>query len=821
MTYKGVNADRLAWLLKHALTADEVSRFFKEKQKALILKGVKIQNLPSGDALRLALIQHFSDAAARVFAEWLDNQATEGESNYTGQFLAWFKAIETYGLKLPEEELRPLARVGLKALFADETPHEWLAYLRTDMGSLSKPAEEHSEIGAATSPVPDHDTVARDLRSFASWALGLTEEPNLESPELASAVRIANCIRKASAGAPPPSQLDAAEWNELLDLKRVAGSIHSRTTSDGFRTTPPRDEAFDPNFDYTSLDAICIPSRTPGSGPWFLDVLGFLRDREVITLSHAALLDALPEEGRVIVHTNFGFAPPSPGVAECFRIERYRSTKPIKIRATARSNRLLPVAYVPHASSDPDGVRAWIADRATQLSTRPSLLVLADGVAIRPRDDAGGNIGAAQFEWKFDRWNSMSAVELGQNTYAILPLSKPDDGFECPPVSVIAKRIFRSFSNTRELGVTRAQLASIAQRLADPELSMLATYRERVAKGVMTLSDAEAEYDAVVAELMRSPAVQRDISSLIAKRSAELDAQTKDERTKLENLQKATQQQQERLGKLKEQIEERVRETKTAIRKAFEAAREKESHTIGQLALWKELLGTADRERHVDLDTHPVNSLVTSVSDNVHVCFADPSSVDVATLFRTAGLNEDCVRLFSLACAIAKSSGAPIMFAGIGARYLSLALARALAESRVAVVDVGLGCISPDRLRNCLLDTGSDVVLILGIDHSDPVLFAPDLIDLVVERVALPPREADQKLIVMCRSSGAAALPIPAELEQLSIKLDLGSPSAGVGISSSRPVLSPLQQKLRARVHALLQARDDATDLGDALSELI
>jgi hypothetical protein len=113
------------------------------------------------------------------------------------------------------------------------------------------------------------------------------------------------------------------------------------------------------------------------------------------------------------------------------------------------------------------------------------------------------------------------------------------------------------------------------------------------------------------------------------------------------------------------------------------------------------------------------------------------------------------------------------------------------------------------------------VLLVRGIDHSDASLFAPDLLDLVVQRLAQPPGDANQKIIVLCRSSGPAALSLPPELEQLSIKLELSRMPDG---SRENPVLgelSPLQKKMRARVNADLETRGAADDLAKAVQALI
>lgn len=817
MTFRNVNAERFRWLLAHALTPDDVSRFFKDKQKALIIKGVKAQNLPSGGAARLALIQGLPSDAHRVLAEWLETQPDDHESDYRDQLLAWFKSIEANGLRLPTDRHRPLARAGLKALYAENAPDEWVSYLRTEIGSLDKPAAGESSGDQAGTY--SGDISPDDLKRFASWAFGNDPNPAIASPHVADAVKFVNDLRAPPSATPRSSQVSETDWNRLLELKRAgeSGGVGPRTT---FTTVAPTIEAFDPDCDYTALDVICMPSRMYGTGPWFLDVLGFLRGREAISLAHSALLRALPEEGRVIVHMNAGISPSSPGVAECFRVEGYRSTKPIKVRAVSRVPRLLPVVYVPYASGDIDGVRTWIHERSTQLSARASLFVLTDDIAIRAREQGSSHLGSPQFDWTFDRWNALTGYELGQNAYVVLPLPSPDDVFECPSMTVIARRLFRNLTEVREIGVSKAQLTKLAERLADPELALRSAYIKRVSDAVLSMTGAETDYDALVSELMRSPVVQRDLDAQKTRRASEIDAEMKAERIRLENLRKETQAQQDRLDKLKEKTDARARDVKTAVKKAFDTAREKEVELVGQLALWRELLGTSERVTTAGPGVEQQSGPVPLAPFAALTQSFEPSREDVARIFRSTGLDEKTASMLAMSCEVSRRVGVPIIVSGVGARYVSLALARALSRSRVAVVDVGLGCVDPDAVRGALLDQTADLVLVRGVDHSDASLIAPDLIDLVVQRIAQPPQDGDQKAIVLCRSHGPASLPMPTELEQLSLKIELSASGSRLAESKDPEPLSPLLGKLRSRVEAVLQTTDGSGALSEAIAAL-
>lgn len=820
MTYKDVNAGRLRWLLDQALAPEEVARFLKEKQKSLIMKGVKLQNLPNSSEARRSLLHRFSDGAHQILASWLEAQSDEGESTYAEQLLAWFRSIEKYGLKPPHHGYRLLARAGLKSLYANDVPAEWMAFLRSDIGSSDAPDEVASSSHQSS---PDRETLTvAERKGFVAWFFGSTDVSEGIGFSLASAMKLVDGLKIASPADAPPAGISVDEWTELLNLKASASSRLPAAPSKGFRVATPTHENFDPDTDYKSWEVVCVPSRIIGNGPWFLEVLGFLRGRELVVLPHADLRRALPEEGRVILHSDAEVGPPTAGMADSYRVEGYASTKPIKVRATAKTRRLLTVVYVPHASTDPDAVRTWITRHSAELLSRPSMLILADGVAIRSRDDISGQIGTVQFQWKFDRWNSIAAVELGQNAYVVQPLPKPDDLFECPPVDLIARRLFKSFSDTSELGVSRAQLAKIAKRLSDPDLSMSASYRERVVQGVLTLMDSDAEHEALVTELMRSPIIQRDIETRKDQRLAEIDEETTDTRRRLEHLKKESQHEREKLDRLKKELETRIVKTDSAIRSAFESAREREFETIGKIALWTGLLGGA---------TQAYNTQPTLSAENSHIAppaiplissaHLAPDSSDLSSVLRSSGFDDDSSRLLMLALDVANLSRVPVLVSGIGARVLTLALARAMSRVSVNVVDVGLGCISPDTIRDALSDSSADVLLVRGVDHSDALLYAPDLVDLVVERIARPLRELKGAQIFMCRSQGPAALPLPPELEDLSIKLDLNRQSLVENVNVSREFRSPLQRRLYRRISDLLDTRDDARELAATILNMI
>ncbi|HEX2654732.1 MAG TPA: hypothetical protein VHN11_13900, partial [Xanthobacteraceae bacterium] len=373
---------------------------------------------------------------------------------------------------------------------------------------------------------------------------------------------------------------------------------------------------------------------------------------------------------------------------------------------------------------------------------------------------------------------------------------------------------------TKELGVSRAQLARIAERLAGLELGSMATYRDRVIQGVLTLSEAEPDYESLVTEVMKSPFVQRDVEARKASLLAELDAENLQERAKFENLVRATQKQQDRLDKLKEQAEERIRETKVAVRRAFEAAREKEADAIGQFAVLSALLGSFDRPNSESTASGISPSVAAVAPPAFRSEWIAPARLELVKIFRSTGMDEEGARTAAVACDVAKQARIPMLMCGSGARYVSLEVSRSIATMGVCVLDVGIGCCSPEPVREALTRQDADVILVRGVDHSDPWLYAPDLLDSIVQRASSPPAGGDGKVVVLARSSGPAGLALPAELEHLSLKIDL-SLQVQTGQVCDPEKLAPLRKKMRSRVEAILQVREDAADIASTLVSLI
>jgi hypothetical protein len=109
-------------------------------------------------------------------------------------------------------------------------------------------------------------------------------------------------------------------------------------------------------------------------------------------------------------------------------------------------------------------------------------------------------------------------------------------------------------------------------------------------------------------------------------------------------------------------------------------------------------------------------------------------------------------------------------------------------ESTICEVPIGL--LANERLETKLGDGGEGAVLLLDANLSDLSVYAPGILDAMVA-VATGRRSAlAARPLVIALSSGPAGLPLPAELHELAVELDL-SVLSGAFAAENRRQLQP------------------------------
>ena len=386
----------------------------------------------------------------------------EYETSIRGELVARFRAIEDHSVSYSSEDTLDLFRCGLDALYADAPPGEWLAYLSTDPSERAKarPKDLSSERGdLQTLPTP------RAIEEYALWIRGALKLETISDPTLQLAARLAEAIRRGNAAVINDLPPDALEYPSLRELFATAALALQPARPSGIIATEPPIASFDTDKKYLSMEVIATANRNAGIGPYFLDVEAFVEGGKIYTLSSNDLRKVLPDEGRII---HFG-DPHVPAVVTgrptCYRVERFDTTKAIKVRVIGGGRHLLSIRSMPHPSSDHDGVRQWIQTHAGTQTNNAAIFVTSDGLCVALRAEQFKRVLTADFDWLLDSWPAIEAVKLRSGPFVLAPLPASVAVYECAPLAIVARRLVKRFADEHQLKLTKQQLIDLGERL--------------------------------------------------------------------------------------------------------------------------------------------------------------------------------------------------------------------------------------------------------------------------------------------------------------------------------------------------------------------
>lgn len=795
MTYRNVNRRRLAWLIGTGLLSDELRRFFKDRRAPLLLAGAKVQVAPSSFDESVNHISRFDDRASAVFAAWIKELKVDDAALFEGRVLPFVRAMETLDLRLPPDIVRKIARLGLKDLFSDSPDDAWLEFLSTEIkeeAASPKVESRPADSGDRPAPVEPKRITAQDIDVIAAWAANLGIAPNVSPSPWVEAIEVLEAIKSGSFEGAEKKQYDAEVLSALraAHLRFKAAAVVEK--SQGFSATEPELATFDSQKSYLSKDIVA--TYNSGGGPYFLDVLAFIDEQGAFALSEADLALALPEEGRLILHVDARLRAPVPGVAETYHAEKYPTSLPIKCRAVRHGRRLLDVTFVPHPSSSHDAVRRWIEEstHTDSAGRAPRIFVLTDGLCIRTRSEGRVAVGGATSDWTFDAWRSLKGIQLAGRAYVPEPLPVADGEYECQPPAVIARNYLRTLSATKGAKYTKQQLSDLSNYLADDQVAMGDVLRERLLRSARFLQSVDEHYDEIIQELLRSDAVAKDIERRKQEALLSTIDDLKAERDKLANLRRERQEIEASIKGLKLEATKRSKDVSSAVKKAFQYAAEHELETFGQLALLKTL---------TDIGPRPVESQPQAAPAALGVEFISASRLDASQVLQLLGYAPDRAGHIRKVLECAKIVGTPVLLEGVGANRIARKFAASVTSNQAALIEMVIGAYTHDAAKQAM-EAAVDVVAFTSANLSCPTGYAQPVLARVVDGT-IDPHVGAGALAIFSGVAGPMALPWPAELEAISLKisLDVETPNA----ESGRKDLLPVQRKLWARLEGVAE----------------
>lgn len=169
-------------------------------------------------------------------------------------------------------------------------------------------------------------------------------------------------------------------------------------------------------------------------------------------------------------------------------------------------------------------------------------------------------------------------------------------------------------------------------------------------------------------------------------------------------------------------------------------------------------------------------------------------------------MKSDVAKRVDAAIRLAMNLGLPILVSGTGAFHLGTELASSLCSQSCVVADVPIGLLQPSGLAGALSGSDVDAILIRNANLSDLGVYACDLLSLVFQRAFDKRAISKSVAIIITAATGPAALPVPDEISQLAVNIDLGTMEnklAGDTAVSQDVVRGPFERRLATKLDEL------------------
>lgn len=787
MTYLGIDKNRFAQLLEWGTDDEELRRFFAESRLQLIQKGAKVQNPPHGKPARIRILaQGMPDATDRVVQKWFSEHLKMLDPIPADKVLEDLRLYEEAGECPPEDEAKRLARSCLVHIFSSTPPTDLMSFLRPQQAGTVAESPEIQEVPNAAASAQSSDVLSDALgRAIVALAEGRDPDEYLSSlpPPTAAFLAGVQAVRsdrltdiQIAMEALDHHQEAQALLSEYVTRRTSARSSGATTGLQMLNFACP-DDAFSFNFDRDEVLAVCtrdFPETTVFLHPSAIRAA----DGSWLDLSNSTYREKLfYSSGDLIAFPGGRDTPRQPkrGEIGIWRVAENKGSNTghrTNFHIASEKTMVYEVRDVPFNSSNRDAVREYIKHALENCGTAatPLLFFLRDQLIVGcptgkdlTRDDG--------FDAGLPCWHTLSAFRFEGRAFVPGPLP-PSELYECEPLGSSLRKLFAGeYWDTDK--PTKAQTRKLQDLIASGKAKLSSERATRLRAELASIEEHEGAMSALLEEVMRDPRIGARVDELVAAKVNVLVAQE-------DKLHKSVQQLEQRQTELLELQRRSEREQKKvapaiskAIRGAFDKARADVLGTLGEVAVFKTLMD--------ELIERPAPPTVGTTSHHPRLADSrDGASIvrssiaggrPIAETLRALGITPKAVLATEAVGKMARECGLMLIVDGLAARVVAEAWLNE-GEKPGTVIECGFGETDDCAVRAALCDFPV-ALAILDANLSPLDVYARPLVDAVLRRLAGIHDQAFETRVLLSMVEGAAALPLPAVAESLSLRVYL------------------------------------------------
>lgn len=781
MAYLRINRARFEFLLGFGVSDDELRRFFMDKRTPLIQKGGKVQNVPRGNGARIQAVASLPPAADPILRQWFSVNLSMLDPVPVNDVVETFHMYEEANEQLPEGDAKRLSRSSLIHLFSENPPQLLMDFLRSPMGgnaiepdpepekpqmpqvlpevagsSLLNPALAASLVAIVDGRDPD-EFVAELPPPLASFITGLHAVRENRPEEVQSAIEELENFEKSKALL---ADYAARYTKAMVSATPAASGIHLISLDD--REQPEFDFAKDEIIGFCTRDfpenAVFVrPFAIRKENGSFFSLETPDRREDIFPISGDVMAFQGREYPKQPKKNEIGIwrVSPNPGT------DRHRTNYHL---AGVKKAQVYEVRSVPFKSNEPDLVRGFIKEQIARECTslvNPLLFLLRDGLILGcpPGKDLSKDEG---FEQGLPSWRALGAFRFEGRILVPAPLPESEQ-YECETLASSLKKFLSSKRPDSEK-LTKAQLKYLQDVISTGEPHLNAMRRARLLEELRYLGESDGAVELLLEEAMKDKRITARINDLVQAAVAE-------QTTRKTDLTEEVAQLERRLTELKTKLAKQEKEQKAlppSLSKAIKESAVKATNdavgTLGQVLLFKAVMDNLSETPHAE-------GQVRTVAPTFRI--TEPSATPLRESLKALGIPSKHARALEIVGDLAFSAGLFLVIEGTAARLAAEAWARTNANGSM-VLECGVGVTDAPVVAGIASDEPRSVV-ILDANLSPIDVYARRLIDNVQRRISNPADEREHPRILMSLSASIAGLPLPRDVEAVSVRVSLES----------------------------------------------
>lgn len=672
----------------------DLGRFFVNSKKKLILAKEKVQNLPKDP---IKCIVAFNNDAQQIFFAWLSQNITyEKDTRTDEEIISYIKNISDSDIVDVKTELKSLYLQLIMRIVTSKDPHNIIEKLNNSVEDPKPQAPENdiantSSIMKQICQIALGEEIEKDLIKDAEWGAFIDGIYAIRNKDIKKLTSVLEKIDTSS-----------ASYKQLLEYKE-------KLAVSQYEPPPAKGLIVDDNTEYApetlevgNVEWVCYSdSRMVSQSTAFLNVIGYLNRDNLITVPMYQLEVLLPNEGRVIAHSNrITGHMPQPNELGVWKVELFDTEKSIKVTAKTHTRDIFEVIEIPFPSNDPDNVRHWLQDSHITLANKP-IFLLSDDILIKPTKDQL-EIRRINFQEPFIYWTRLHAFKYTWRSFVIGKLPLHQGYYHCEEPVVTLKRALRlAIENDKLPKLTAMQLQQFIQFISEQANTFDPWQVGRITNIIKTGFTITNNIQDIVSQLLQL----EEIKSIISQQKEKILEDYKNNQTQL----KADI---ERLNKEKKILDISLQETKRSekqlamsltqtINKSFEEAKQKGLETLASAALFQVLLG----------QNLPVETPLLPVNNNSKYAKIGKTTSSFQGTLRALGFKKGDAKICQNLIEIAIKHDFIISFKGFSAEYLGQSCASNLAKKEILSIETTLDS-QPDELLSLANDNSWDCAIV-------------------------------------------------------------------------------------------------------------